>query len=204
MVMLTPGAAVQSRVLVVDDDRLVLANLAEGLEQAGFAVSKATTGEEAIRVCGEKAPDLVIMDVRLPGLSGIEAARKIRETSETPVFFLSAFDEENVVKQAVAEGGLGYLVKPVRLNQLLTSIKAALARAADLKALKTTEENLRIALRGDRHISVAVGVLMERHRLLAAEAFEFLRKRARSRRQNVSETADELIAAVETVNRREH
>ena len=72
------SAAPQIRLLVVDDDRLVLANIADGLEQAGYAVSRAVTGEEAIRICAEAPPDLVIMDFRLPGLSGVETARKIR------------------------------------------------------------------------------------------------------------------------------
>jgi response regulator NasT len=198
-----PSAAPQTRLLVVDDDRLVLANIADGLEQAGYAVSRAATGEDAIRICAEAPPDLVIMDMRLPGLSGIETARKIREFSKIPVFFLSAFDTEDAVKEAVANGSLGYLVKPVRLNQLLTSVKAALARAADIETLETTEEHLRIALQGDRNIGIATGILMERRRMSAAEAFDFLRKRARSQRQKVSEVAEQLVAAAEIINRRE-
>ncbi len=198
-----PSAASKTRLLVVDDDRLVLANFADGLEQAGYAVSRAATGEDAIRICGEAPPDLVIMDFRLPGLSGSETARKIRQISKTPVFFLSAFDTEDAVKEAIADGGLGYLVKPVRLNQLLTSIKAALARAADIKSLETTEDNLRVALQGDRNIGIATGILMERRRMSAAEAFDFLRKRARSQRQKVSEVAEQLVAAAEIINRHE-
>lgn len=194
------SAAPQTRLLVVDDDRLVLANVADGLEQAGYAVARAATGEEAIRICAEAPPDLVIMDLRLPGLSGTETARRIREHSKIPVFFLSAFDTEDVVKEAVANGGLGYLVKPVRLNQLLTSIKAALARAADIETLETTEEHLRIALQGDRNIGIATGILMERHRISARAAFELLRKRARSQRQKVSEVAEQLVVAAESLN----
>ena len=197
---LPPSAARQSQLLVVEDDRLVLSNLAEGLEQAGFAVLRATTGEDAVRVCGKEHPDLVIMDVRLPGLSGIEAARKIHETSETPVFFLSAFDSEDLVKEAVAEGGLGYLVKPVRFNQVLTSIEAALARAADINALKTAAENLGIALQGDRNIGIATGIIMERHRLTAADAFEALRRHARSQQRKLGEVAVEIVSAYEKLN----
>jgi response regulator NasT len=196
-----PSVAPQIRLLIVDDDRLVLANLADGLEQAGYAVSRAATGEEAIRICAETSLDLVIMDVCLPGLSGIETARKIRQISKTPVLFLSAFDTEGMVKEAVADGGLGYLVKPVRLNQLLTSIEAALARAADIKTLETTEEQLRIALQGDRNVGIATGILMERHRLTAAEAFETLRGGARARQRKLSEAAAEIVGACETSSR---
>ncbi len=190
----------RTRLLVVDDDRLVLANLADGLEQAGYVVSRAATGEEAIRICAETPPDLVIMDLRLPGLSGVETARSIRKIAKTPVFFLSAFDTEAAVKEAIADGGLGYLVKPVRLNQLLTSVKAALARAADINALETTEEQLRIALQGDRNIGMAIGILMERHRQSAAEAFETLRGGARARQRKLDEVATEIVAASETLS----
>lgn len=193
-----PSAAPQIRLLVVDDDRLVLANLANGLEGAGYVVSRAATGEEAIRICAETPLDLVIMDVCLPGLSGIETARKIREVSKTPVLFLSAYDTEAMVQEAVADGCLGYLVKPVRLNQLLTSIKAALARAADIKSLEITEEQLHIALQGDRNIGIATGILMERHRLTVAEAFETMRGGARARQRKLGEVAAEIVAACET------
>ena len=194
------STAPQIRLLVVDDDRLVLANLADGLEQAGYAVSRAATGEEAIRICAEAPPDLVIMDLCLPGLSGIETARKIRQTSKTPVLFLSAYDTEDLVKEAVADGGLGYLVKPVRLNQLLISVKGALARAADIEVLEATEERLLVALKGDRNVGVAIGILMERHRLTAAEAFETLRGKARARQRKLGEVAAEIVAAGETLS----
>ncbi len=194
------SAAPQIRLLVVDDDRLVLANVADGLEQAGYAVSRAATGEDALRICAEAPPELVIMDLRLPGLSGVETARKIREISKIPVFFLSAFDTENAVKEAVANGGLGYLVKPVRLNQLLTSIKAALGRAADIETLETAEGHLRIALQGDRNIGIATGILMERHRLMAAQAFEALRGDARARQRKLGEVAAEIVGACETLS----
>lgn len=194
------SAAPQIRLLVVDDDRLVLANLADGLEQAGYAVSRAATGEEAIRICADAPPDLVIMDVRLPGLSGVQTAKKIRLLSKIPVFFLSAFDTEAAVKEAIADGGLGYLVKPVRLNQLLTSIKAALARAADIETLETAGEHLRIALQGDRNIGIAIGILVERHRLTVVEAFETLRDHARARQCKLAEVAAEIVGACEILS----
>ena len=194
---MSPADTTRIRLLVVDDDRLVLANLAAGLEQGGYAVLKAQSGAEAVRICAEQAPELVVMDVRMPGLSGIEAARKIREKSDVPVLFLSAFDSQDIVKEAVAEGGFGYLVKPVRINQLLTSIETALARAADIKAMRSTEDGLRIALRGDRNIGIATGLVMERYHVTANAAFEALRQRARSERRKLSEVAAEIVEAAE-------
>ena len=199
-----PDAEPQFRLLVVEDDRLVLANLADGLEQAGYAVARAATGEEALRICAGAPPDLVIMDVCLPGLSGIEAANEIRKIAKVPVLFLSAYDTEDLVKKAVADGGMGYLVKPVRLNQLLTSIKAALARAADIKAQEATEAQLRIALQGNRNIGIATGILMERHRLTAVEAFDTLRGGARTRQRKLADVAAEIVAACEATSLPKH
>lgn len=195
-----PNGTKGVKLLVVDDDRLVLSSFTQGLAQAGYAVLGATSGAEAVRICSEESPGLVVMDVRMSGMSGVEAARIMRRQSGTPVFFVSAFDDEAIVREAVTEGGLGYLVKPVRIDQLLTSIEAALARAADMKALKETEEHLRIALQGDRNIGIAVGLVMERHRLTAAAAFEALRSRARSQQRKLGDIAAELVRAADQIN----
>ena len=194
---MSPEDAKVAKLLVVDDDRLVLASLIEGLTEAGYSVSGAAGGAEALRLCAEQAPDLVIMDVRMPEMSGIEAAGKIRRQFDIPVFFLSAFDDQDTVKEAVAEGALGYLVKPVRINQLVTSIEAAVARAANFKHLRSTEENLRTALLGDRNIGIATGLVMERYHVTATEAFEAMRRRARSERRKLAEIAAEIVEAAE-------
>ncbi|MEK7863916.1 MAG: response regulator [Chloroflexota bacterium] len=181
----------------MDDDRLVLSTLGDELKVRGYEVPLASSGEEGVRAAREQSPDLVVMDVRMPGMSGIEAARAIRESGGAPALFLSAFDERETVERAVAEGALGYLVKPVGANQLVPAIEAAIARAADLKKLAAAEENLRIALAGERAVSIAVGILMERHRLGAGEAFERLRRYARSRRRKINDVATEAVGSVE-------
>lgn len=188
--------------LVVDDDRVVLASFAEGLAHAGFAVSRATSGEEAVEICSKQPVDLVVMDVRMPGQSGIDAATEIRSKFGVPSFFVSAFDCEKYVKAAVADGGLGYLVKPITIKQLVTSIHAALARATEIKTLTSAQENLRIALQGDRNIGIAMGLIMERDRITAAAAFEALRGRARSDQRKVVEVAAEIVSAAERLNLR--
>ena len=188
------------RILLVDDDRLVLATLGAELKARGYELLLASSGEEGVRVAREQSPDLVVMDVRMPGMSGIEAARAIRESGGAPALFLSAFDESEIVGQAVAQGALGYLVKPVGANQLVPAIEAAIARAADLKKLAAAEENLRIALAGERAVSVAVGILMERNGLGAGEAFERLRQYARSRRRKVADVAREAVGSAELLS----
>ncbi len=188
------------KLVVVDDDRLVLSAFMQGLEQVGYNVRGASSGAEALRICSDQSPDLVVMDVSMPGMSGIEAARRIREQQGVPALFISAFGDDEIVNDAIAEGGLGYLVKPVRIDQLLTSIEAALARAAEIRVLKTAEENLRNALQGDRNIGIATGLIMERYHLTALAAFEALRSNARAQRRKLSEVAAELVSAAEKLN----
>lgn len=185
----------ENLILLVDDDRVVLAALAMGLSEMGYRVEKAASGEEAVEKCLHLRPAIAVLDINMPGMSGIEAARQIRETSGVPVMFLTAYDEKALVEQAVAEGGLGYLVKPIRINQLAPAIQAALARAAELEQLEGARQHLTRALDGDRNINLAMGILMERHHLSREAAFEALRQRARDEGRKVGELAQQVAAA---------
>ena len=187
-------------ILLVDDDRLVLATLAKGLENSGYLVTTAESGEQALQQAAETPFDLAILDICMPGLSGIETARMLREQFDIPGLFLSAYNEEDTVQQAVSGGGLGYVVKPVDAPQLIPAVEAALARARDLRALIDTKQQLEQALSGQRTNSVAVGILMERRRLAEAEAFETLRASARSSNRKLDELSRELVDALEQVN----
>jgi len=182
------------RILIVDDDRLVLTGLAKGLEDRGYAVIKAASGEEAVSLAENTRPELVLMDICLPGISGIEAAQRIMEKLDVPVIFLSALDTEEVVRQAITMGTLSYLVKPITIKQLVPAIESALARGADISRLKSSEENLATALRQNREISVAIGMLMERHDLTAEDAFEILRANARRTRSTTGDVAGDVIS----------
>lgn len=187
-------------IVLADDDRLILSTLGNGLRHEGYEVFEAEDGEAAVALCKEKGPALALLDVRMPGLSGIEAARRLRAETNVPFLFLSAYGDSEVVQQATEEGALGYLVKPVDLPQIVPSIEAALARAADLRDLRESEFHLNRALAQGRQTSVAVGVLMERHRLTERQAFDLLRNRARSQRRKLIEVAQEFIDAVNTMN----
>jgi two-component system, response regulator PdtaR len=111
----------------------------------------------------------------MPGISGIEAVQRIHASVEVPVIFLSAYDDVEIVEQAIGQGGMSYLVKPVEIHQLVPEIRAVLARATDLNQLKTTEAQLSQALAAERNTSIAIGIMMERRKLNAAEAYESLR-----------------------------
>lgn len=183
-----------ARILIVEDDRLILSGFVSGLEGRGYAVIKAASGEEAVSLAESARPDLVLMDIYLPGISGIEAAQRIREKLDVPVIFLSALDTEEVVRQAITMGTLSYLVKPVTIKQLVPAIETALARACEVSKLKSSEENLALALKQNREISVAIGVLMERHDMTAEDAFETLRAHARKTRSKTSDAASKVIS----------
>lgn len=182
-----------TRIVVADDDRLVLYTVAAGLRGAGYEVLEAEEGEQAYRLCVESAPDLALLDVRMPVMSGLEVAQRLRLEMDMPVVFLSAYGDTETVKQAVGEGALGYLVKPLDNTQIIPAIEAALARAGEIRKLREAEENLSTALKGSREISVAVGLVMERYDLRAEEAFEVLRSYARSLRRKISDVAAGIV-----------
>ncbi|MFA7388328.1 MAG: response regulator [Thiohalobacteraceae bacterium] len=187
----------KATLLVADDDRLVLATLAEGLRRAGHTVLEAATGDEAIRLACEERPDLAILDVRMPGVGGLDVAEWLRTQSDIPFLFLSAYGDADVVRDAVRAGALGYLVKPLDVQQILPSIDAAIVRGRELNALLEEEAQLSAALRLNRQISMAVGILMERHNIGERDAFNRLRERARAQRRKVGDLAMDLVRAAE-------
>lgn len=194
------GDAVARHVLVVDDDRLVLASLCRGLRQAGYRVSEATNAEEAFGIAERSAPDLALLDVRMPGMSGIELGKLLHERAGVPFLYLSAYGQPDIVSEAAGHGALGYLVKPLDIAQILPSIETALARAAEMRRLREKEGQLATALAGSREVSVAVGLLMERHHIDRDEAFEALRAHARSARRPLTEVAQEIVESTEKLN----
>lgn len=190
----------RNRILVVDDERLVLATLSRGLERQGYDVACAATPAEAIGAIESTAIDLAILDVRLGNESGLDLARELGTRSTVPIVFLSAFGDSDYVDRAVKDGGYAYLVKPVTAAQVAPVIETALARGRAFAALRQSEENLRNALGRERQVSIAVGLVMERSRIPSHEAFEVLRARARTERRRIFEVAGEIIRSVETLN----
>jgi len=183
-----------AHILIVDDDRLVLSGLADGLEMFGYTVARASSGEEALAMLDTVKPDLVVMDACLPGISGIETAKQIQQRFGIPVIFLSAYDDPQIVRDAIALGGLSYLVKPITVKQLVPAIESALARAGDITRFKEQEENLAAALKQSREISVAIGMLMERHDVTAEAAFATLRSHARNTQRKTGDVAKDVIS----------
>jgi len=185
-------------ILLVDDDRLVLATLAGSVARAGYAVSSAKSAEEAEdMLAGGYRPDLVMLDVRMPGQSGLYLAQRLRELDHIPFLMLSAYGDEQTVQQAIEQGALAFLVKPVDEAQLIPAIEAALARANELNQLRATRKHLQDALDGERNINVAVGITMMQYRLARQPAFEQLLRTARSRSMRLADLAVQVVASCE-------
>ncbi len=189
------------RLLLLDDDRLVLATLGEGLRQAGYRVATASSVEEAEDILAAGDIDLAIFDVRMPGLTGIDLAWRLHDAnSEVPFIFLTAYSDDELVEQASEAGAMGYVVKPADPDRLVPAIEAAFARAADVRKLRETGRQLQTALDADRDVSLAIGIVMERRCLGRQDAFELLRGQARTERRKLIDLAREVVLAAEKLN----
>jgi DNA-binding response OmpR family regulator len=182
-------------VMVVDDDRLVLATLVAGLKQAGLEVIETDNGDDAILLARKHKPKLAILDMRMQGKSGMDVARYLAANTDTGFMFLSAFGDSDIVDEAMKMGALGYLVKPVDVRQIVPAVRAALSRSSDEKAPpgQPSDEVGRDEL-------VAIGILMERLRLNYERALEKLRAQAVTEDKQVSELAAHLVDAANRLN----
>ncbi len=180
------------KILVADDDPILLTTLSRGLRAANYDVLTASNGDEAVHIGCREKPDLAILDVRMPGIFGIEAARRLRERAGIGSLFLSAYSEHELVELATKEGALGYIVKPITPTQLIPAIRAALERAADLRRLQRNERHLTRAIESNREISIAVGMAMARFQLERPTAFETFRRYARTHQKKMADLAHRI------------
>ena len=180
-------------ILLVEDDRLILHMLARGLRNAGYHTLEADSGEDAMQICAETRPDLALLDMRLPGMSGADFALWLKTTLDVPFLFLSASSDPEIVLKGAELGALGYLVKPLDMPQIIPSIKTALLRAQEIQQLHQTEISLCTALKTSRSISMAIGLCMEKFGIGADESFEALRAYCRSSREKMVDVADQII-----------
>jgi AmiR/NasT family two-component response regulator len=182
------------KILVVDDDLAVLATISLGLRQAGYQVLQVDSGMPAIRICKHEKPDLAILDMIMPDLSGLQVAEALRNETSTPFIFLSAYSDDNLIKAAVEAGALGYLVKPVEISRIVPAIEIALKRADELEQLRQSNADLGEASIVNRETNMAVGLIMERHHLDRAAAFDMLRANARGHPGGITELAQRLVS----------
>jgi response regulator NasT len=194
----------KGKILVVDDDRLVLATLAHGLAQAGYEVIDADNGDDAILLAREHRPELALLDIRMEGLTGFDVAAYLREFLQTPFMFLSAFADEATVAKVKELGAVAYLVKPLDISQIVPAVEAAFARAntaapAPAQApIAAPPSELPTQL---DPTAIAVGVLMHRYSLPRDEALSRLMSLAAADGHSVPEQARRIVDAVELLAR---
>jgi response regulator NasT len=183
------------RILIAEDETIIRLDLRGLLEGAGFDVcAEARDGEEAVELARTERPDLALMDVKMPRLDGIEAARRILEERPIPIVLVTAYGERELVARAVEAGVFGYLVKPFRESDLLPAIETARVRHAELTALREEAESLADALAARKAIERAKGLLMAKEGLSEAEAFARLRRASQVSGRPLKAVAEAVVA----------
>ena len=196
----------KGRILVVDDDRLVLATVTHGLAQAGFEVIDADNGDDAILLAREHQPLLALLDIRMEGKSGFDVAAYLREALQIPFMFLSAFADEDTVRQVRALGAVAYLIKPLDIGQIVPAVASALAglptRPTDAAA-RGVAASVPVPVRtsGVDRVGIAVGILMHRYSLPRGEALSRLQRLAAEKGELLERQAERLIDALELLAR---
>jgi response regulator NasT len=198
------SASVPARrlILLVDDDPLLLDYLKTILDHSGYDTVAAESAAEALQRVAEREADiaLALLDISMPGMSGLDLARRLKDHTSVAFMFLSSVDDAETARQAASHGAVGFVVKPVDAARLLPAFESALARADEIRQLRRTEANLNAALAAGRETSLAVGLLMARYQTDRNTAFEVLRDHARSNRRKINEVAEQMVAAEELLN----
>ena len=186
-----------TRILIAEDETIIRLDLRSLLEKAGFDVcAEAHDGEQAVELARREQPDLALLDVKMPKLDGIDAARKILDERPIPIVMVTAYGEQELVAKAVEAGVFGYLVKPFRETDLLPAIETAKARHGELAELRAEAESLAEALAARKAIERAKGLLMERDGLNEQEAYARLRKASQISGRPLKVVAEALIATL--------
>lgn len=189
----------KGKILVVDDDRLVLATVSHGLAQAGYEVFDADNGDEAILLARQHRPDLALLDIRMEGKSGFDVAEYLRDSLHVPFMFLSAFSDAETVAQVEALGAVAYMVKPLDVGQIVPTVELAFERLRKQRegaqaAPSTLQARIDV-------VSLAAGVLMHRYSLARGEALDRLQRIADAAGVPIAAQAERLVRAVEELAR---
>ena len=188
------------KLLLVDYDDIELSALGNELSNKGYVVLPANSVAQACQLAQTVSGIcLAIVDIGIPHMTGLEAV-KLLKSYGIPAIFLSSDTNNEYVKEAVESGGLAYLVKPVNIAQSIPVIEFSIKTGQEIQGLLDIKERLDSALETGHHVNVAIGILMERHKLKREEAFEFLRQKARSNRKKVKDIAIEFIDAWHSIH----
>lgn len=188
----------QTRVVIADDESLIRMNLKETLVGLGYlVVGEAGDGVSAINLARELRPDLVVMDIKMPKLDGIQAAEVLTQERIAPVLLLTAYSDRELVDRAKEAGVVAYLVKPFREADLLPAMEVAMARFAELRAMDKQLGDLREALETRKVVERAKGLLMEKQGLSEPEAFRKIQQLSMNTRKPMKEIAQSILLAAQ-------
>ncbi len=186
------------RILLAEDEAIIAMGISAILQRLGFHVAaRVKNGQEAVRKVRELRPDLAILDIKMPGMDGLEAARQILAEQPIPIIILTAFSERQLVAEADQIGVASYLVKPVAEEDLLPAITLAVSRFQQLQDLRAEVGDLKEALKARKVIEKAKGVLMQRQGLTEEEAYRRLQKQSRDRNIPMVQLAEAILTAEE-------
>ena len=184
------------RLVIADNESLIRMDLREMLEEAGHeVVGEAIDGRKAVALTRSHKPDLVIMDIKMPQMDGIAAARKIAEEKLAPVLLLTAFSQPEIVEKAKDSGVLGYLVKPVQETSLFPAMEIALSRWQEMQGMEEELAGLRDTLEARKTLDRAKGILMAAHHLTESEAYRRIQQYAMMKRMTVKDVAEAVVRA---------
>ena len=184
-----------TRVVIAEDEAIIRLDLKELLEEEGYEVVGETgRGDEAVELVRNLGPELAILDIKMPGLDGLSAARHIAGERLAAVLILTAFSQRDLVEQARDAGAMSYIVKPFQKSDLIPAIEVALGRHAELTSLESEVGDLAERLEARKIIDRAKGILMDRHGMSEQEAWRFLQTEAMNRRTKVHEVAQLVVA----------
>jgi response regulator NasT len=184
------------RILIADDESLRVMSLRGQLEALGHKViAEASNGKEAVRLAEELRPDLAILDIKMPEMDGIEAARQITAARPIPIILLTAYSERELAERAASANVSAYLMKPVSEQDLLPAIALAVSRFKEFQALHQEVDDLREALETRKLIERAKGILMRRLNLTEEEAFRRMQRRSQNENKKLGEIAQAIITA---------
>jgi two-component system, response regulator PdtaR len=186
---------VPTRVVIAEDEAIIRLDLKETLEEEGYdIVGETGRGDEAVRLVRELEPDLVILDIKMPGLDGLSAARQIAEERLAATLVLTAFSQRDLIEEARDAGALAYLVKPFQRSELIPAIEISLGRFRELRALHEQASSLEDQLETRKLLDRAKGALMDRHGLGEQDAFRFIQTTAMAERRTMKAVAEQIVA----------
>jgi response regulator NasT len=182
------------RVALAEDEAIIRLDLRETLEEEGYTVVGDTgRGDEMLQLVADTDPDVVILDIKMPGMDGLEVARRIADSHDAAVVILTAFSQRDLIDQAIEAGALAYLVKPFQRSELVPAVEIARARHREMRALTDQAQTLSDRLEARKVIDRAKGVLMDEASMNEADAFRFIQQAAMNERSSMVDVANQVI-----------